>query len=65
MPAGFPEEIIETIFEPYFTTKEKREGAGLGLYMSKKIIDEHFKGEFLVKNGLKGACFEIRLPIEE
>ena len=47
----------EKIFEPYYTTKET--GSGIGLYMSKTIIDAHFKGELQVKNTQNGACFSI------
>ena len=54
---GIREEKIEKIFEPYFTTKEL--GSGIGLYMSKTIIDSHFKGKLEVHNTDKGACFSI------
>lgn len=56
---GVNEEIIDKIFEPYFTTKEN--GTGIGLYMSKTIINSHFKGELKVKNQEKGACFSIEV----
>lgn len=56
---GVNEEIIDKIFEPYFTTKEN--GSGIGLYMSKTIINSHFKGELKVKNQEKGACFSIEV----
>ncbi|MBF0317676.1 MAG: PAS domain S-box protein [Nitrospirae bacterium] len=59
---GMPEEIIDKVFEPYFTTKDNSTGTGLGLYMSKMIIEKHCGGELSVKNTGQGACFTIRLP---
>lgn len=57
---GIEDGIIYKIFEPYFSTKN-RDGTGLGLYMSKLIVEEHLKGELLVKNKEHGACFKIIL----
>jgi len=63
---GIAPEVIERIFEPYFTTKAHGEGTGMGLYMSKMIIQDHMKGEITVKNVTtpkgKGAEFTIALP---
>ena len=56
---GIKDEIIEKVFEPYFSTKEK--SSGIGLYMSKTIIESHFKGDISVYNNLNGACFRIEL----
>jgi signal transduction histidine kinase len=66
---GIKKEIINRIFEPYFTTKYKSQGTGIGLYMSQEIIVNHMKGELSVCNDeftfnnkkYKGAMFEIRL----
>ena len=68
---GVPEDIIEKVFEPYFTTKHKSQGTGIGLYMTESIITKHLKGELSVKNTeyeyegntYKGAAFMIKLPL--
>ena len=66
---GIKEEIMDRIFEPYFTTKHKSQGTGIGLYMSREIIVKHMKGSMSVQNDefifnkkeYKGASFEITL----
>jgi len=59
---GIPLEVINRIFHPYFTTKEKTKGTGLGLYMSKVIVEEHMRGKLSVRNNEHGAVFTIELP---
>ncbi len=56
---GIPNDIINRIFEPYFTTKEQGKGTGMGLYMSKMIIDGNMGGELTVINNNIGAKFTI------
>ncbi len=50
------------IFEPYFTTKNDSDGTGIGLYMSKIIVDKNMKGKLRVRDGEYGARFEIIIP---
>ncbi|WP_419769403.1 MAG: cache domain-containing protein [Candidatus Marinarcus sp.] len=52
------------IFEPYFTTKEDTGGTGIGLYMSKTIVEKNMKGKLRVTNVNGGARFEIIIPIK-
>ncbi|MDM8566124.1 ATP-binding protein [Candidatus Halobeggiatoa sp. HSG11] len=62
---GIPEKVIERIYEPYFTTKEQGKGTGIGLYMSRMIINDHLKGDILVENVDGGAKFTIFLPVKD
>ena len=56
---GIENKYINHIFDPYFTTKQK--GSGIGLYMSKMIIESHFKGKIKVLNENDGAIFIIEV----
>jgi signal transduction histidine kinase len=60
---GIPEELLEKVFDPYFTTKEQGKGTGIGLYMVRRIVKEIFSGTIEVSNSANGACFEIVIPI--
>ena len=68
---GVDSSIIDKIFEPYFTTKHQFNGTGIGLYMSKLIVEKHLIGEISVKNidfifnskTYRGALFELVLPL--
>ncbi|MDP3300867.1 MAG: CHASE2 domain-containing protein [Sulfuricurvum sp.] len=60
---GIPKEVINRIFEPYFTTKEEGKGTGIGLYMSYVIINNKMKGTIEVSNTQSGALFVIILPL--
>lgn len=59
---GIPDEIISRIFDPFFTTKGVGEGTGLGLTVSKAIVEQH-KGKLEVKTSEKGSVFIVKLPI--
>lgn len=67
---GIPKEIIDKVFDSYFTTKQSSDGTGIGLYMSKLIIEKAmgsidvFNEKFEYENkSYEGACFRIKLPM--
>jgi len=59
---GVDEEIADKIFEPYFSTKTSKNGSGLGLYMSKMIIEGHHSGSFHLHQEKGTTCFVISFP---
>jgi len=61
---GIDNSIISRVFEPYFTTKDKQNGTGIGLYMSKMIIEDSMNGKLIVFNSLDGAVFQVILKRE-
>jgi len=69
---GIYSDIIDRIFEPYFTTKHKSQGTGIGLYMSMEIVKKHLNGNIQVNNTIytykrkncTGANFIITLPLK-
>jgi signal transduction histidine kinase/ABC-type nitrate/sulfonate/bicarbonate transport system substrate-binding protein len=67
---GINSENMDKIFEPYFTTKHKSQGTGIGLYMCQQMLVNHMEGSLIVSNKefyhnlvkYKGAQFTIELP---
>lgn len=70
---GIESEILDKIFEPYFTTKAEEQGTGIGLFMCEEIIVKHLNGKITVENDefyiddikYKGAKFTIILPLNK
>lgn len=58
---GIPKETLKKIFDPYFTTKDEGQGTGLGLYMSKMIVEDHMSGQLNATNMIDGMLFEITI----
>ncbi len=59
---GIGQEILNKIFEPYFTTKFPSQGVGVGLYMAKMLIEKNMKGHISVSNEKNGAKFILEIP---
>jgi len=62
---GIEDIYIDKIFEPYFTTKHKAQGTGIGLYMSKRIIEEHFSGFITAHSTKENTSFTILIPTKD
>jgi PAS domain S-box-containing protein len=70
---GIPDEVVNKIYDPYFTTKHKSQGTGIGLFMSKRIVEQKFDGVLENRNrtfkiGNKsyfGATFFIKIRVVE
>jgi C4-dicarboxylate-specific signal transduction histidine kinase len=60
---GIPDDVSGKIFEPYFTTKHTSQGTGLGLFMSKLIIEKSLNGVLNFYNTKDGACFTVTIPL--
>ena len=61
---GVKNEIIHDIFNPFFTTKEEGKGSGIGLYMSKQIIEQGMQGSISAVNSTDGLSVTIEIPKE-
>ena len=59
---GISDEVLLHLFEPYYTTKHKSQGTGLGLYILKMIIENGMGGKAYIKNTTEGAIFTISIP---
>ncbi len=57
---GIPEDVLPRIFDPYFTTKPT--GSGIGLYMTRMIVEQNMSGKIFAENIENGACITISLP---
>lgn len=62
---GAENKVLDKIFEPYFTTKHQSNGTGLGLFMSKMIIEKGLNGLVEAKNYNNGLEFIIKIPLEK
>lgn len=60
-----PEETLKKLFEPYFTTKNERDGTGIGLYISKIIIEQRMNGHIELENVDYGVCCRICVKAKE
>ncbi|SMP37867.1 PAS domain S-box protein [Anoxynatronum buryatiense] len=60
---GIPENLMDRVFEQYYTTKKDYQGAGLGLYISRMIIENGMGGKISAKNISEGASFRVEVPL--
>jgi signal transduction histidine kinase len=60
---NIPDDVMERLFEPYFTTKEQGKGVGLGLYMSRMEIEEQMEGTLTARNKDDGVELCITIPL--
>jgi C4-dicarboxylate-specific signal transduction histidine kinase len=58
---GIADSNLDHVFEPFFTTKDEGKGTGIGLYMSKLIIEKNMSGKLTAQNTADGAEFRIEL----
>jgi len=61
---GIPPDILDKIFNPYFTTKHQDQGTGIGLYNCYNIVSNHLNGKLYAVNTLHGVKFTINLPYQ-
>jgi C4-dicarboxylate-specific signal transduction histidine kinase len=61
---GVDDELLQKIFDPYFSTKIKLQERGLGLYASRTIVENHLRGELKIENIEDGVIAKIELPIK-
>jgi len=61
---GIPKEIMPKILDPYFSTKIEKNGTGIGLYMTKMIIEDHMNGKIIIQNSDNGAIFKLILKAD-
>jgi len=62
---GIENKHLKHLFDPYFTTKDKANGTGLGLYILKLIVEDSMNGKVYASNGEDGAIFTMKIPIKE
>ncbi len=62
---GVEEGMLPRLFDPFFTTKAEKQGSGVGLYISKQIIEQGMQGSMNATNTEEGLCVSIVLPKEE